>query len=172
MRFSMQHSLASFVLLVATFVAAGSVAKLNAQSISGRTVTSSGIGVPHARVVAENLTTHETLFSICGDDGQFVLTHLKSGSYRIAASAAGFSGTSRVISLIGNQTISVVLQIVSATPNANQSNSPNSVSSTTISDLPLNGRSASDVATLEPGVATARTQTSGEAQRGFGTQMT
>src|SRR5581483_1773440 len=31
---------------------------------------------------------------------------------------------------------------------------------------------ASDVATLEPGVATARTQTSGEAQRGFGTQMT
>jgi hypothetical protein len=41
-----------------------------------------------------------------------------------------------------------------------------------ISELPLNGRSASDVAALEPGVATARTQTSGQAQRGFGTEMT
>src|SRR3989454_10131373 len=43
---------------------------------------------------------------------------------------------------------------------------------TSVSELPLNGRSASDVAALEPGVATARTQTSGQAQRGFGTQMT
>src|SRR5438876_3332109 len=43
---------------------------------------------------------------------------------------------------------------------------------TNVRDLPLNGRSASNVATLEPGVATARTQTSGQAQRGFGTEMT
>jgi len=43
---------------------------------------------------------------------------------------------------------------------------------TNISELPLNGRSASDVAALEPGVATARTQASGQAQRGFGTEMT
>src|SRR5207245_2552951 len=39
-------------------------------------------------------------------------------------------------------------------------------------ELPLPGRSASDVAALEPGVATARTQASGQAQRGFGTEMT
>jgi hypothetical protein len=43
---------------------------------------------------------------------------------------------------------------------------------TSVSELPLNGRSASDVAALEPGVATARTQSSGQAQRGFGTEMT
>src|SRR5438034_9122532 len=41
-----------------------------------------------------------------------------------------------------------------------------------VRDLPLNGRSASDVAALEPGVATARTQASGQAQRGVGREMT
>src|SRR5438034_6367904 len=41
-----------------------------------------------------------------------------------------------------------------------------------VRDLPLNGRSASDVAALEPGVATARTQASGQAQRGVGREIT
>jgi hypothetical protein len=47
------------------------------------------------------------------------------------------------------------------------------VGSKNVREIPLNGRSATDVATLEPGVATARTQTSGSAaQRGFGTEIT
>jgi hypothetical protein len=46
------------------------------------------------------------------------------------------------------------------------------VNSQNVRELPLNGRSASDLAALEPGVATARTQSSGQGKYGFGTQMT
>ena len=35
----------------------------------------------------------------------------------------------------------------------------------------MNGRSASDLAALEPGVETTRTQSSGQGKYGFGTQM-
>src|SRR6266480_433141 len=46
------------------------------------------------------------------------------------------------------------------------------LNSQSVTELPLNGRSASDLAALEPGVATARTQSSGQGKYGFGTQMT
>src|SRR6202023_1892121 len=50
------------------------------------------------------------------------------------------------------------------------------VNATTIRELPLNGRDWTQLATLQPGVATVRTQPSVGAgdrgQRGFGTQMT
>jgi hypothetical protein len=170
----MRYFLASFVLLFGTLVAAGSCTELNAQSISGRVVSSSGVAVPRARVLSENLGTHETWSTMCDDDGHFLLVRLKAGRYRIVASAAGFVGTNQVISLSDHQSISLVLQMF---PNGiaekHQSSPPANVNpSTELGDIPLNGRSASDVATLEPGVATARTQTSGEGQRGFGTQMT
>src|SRR5437879_12682391 len=46
------------------------------------------------------------------------------------------------------------------------------LNSQNVTELPVNGRSASDLAALEPGVATARTQSSGPGRYGFGTQMT
>src|SRR5437016_12924427 len=46
------------------------------------------------------------------------------------------------------------------------------VNSQNVTELPLNGRSASDLAALAPGAATARTQSSGQGRYGFGTQMT
>src|SRR5690242_16479466 len=45
------------------------------------------------------------------------------------------------------------------------------MNSKTIGELPLNGRSSSDVAALEPGVSKARTQAQGDGRYGYGTQM-
>src|SRR5207245_6962790 len=72
----------------------------------------------------------------------------------------------------GKQVVNFVMQAGTAVEAGKSSPRAKGAVTTSVSELPLNGRSASDLAALEPGVATARTQSTGQAQRGFGTQMT
>jgi hypothetical protein len=142
------------------------LSQAGAQSASGTISTASGSAIPNARILLENLSTHQIVSLTSGRDGSFRIPQLSPGRYKIVASAPGFVDTHTTVSFDSQQGIKLVLHMVSSSPSGKEGDS------NTLSELPLNGRSASDVATLEPGVATARTQTSGEAQRGFGTQMT
>ncbi len=54
---------------------------------------------------------------------------------------------------------------------SSEDHSSDAINSKTIGELPLNGRSTSDVAALEPGVFKARTQAQGDGRYGYGTQM-
>jgi hypothetical protein len=109
-------------------------------------------------------------------DGTYLVTDLLPGTYEITASAQGSADARAtvVISADGTPVLNIVLQVGDAVGagggQAGSSKVKGDVAN--VRDLPLNGRSASDVAALEPGVTTARTQTSGQAQRGFGTEMT
>src|SRR5581483_1238331 len=125
--------------------------------------------VANAHVTLERLSTHELASTHTATDGTFAVAKLAAETYQLSISAQGFQSIHQTITILPQQaaSISVALVSISATKSESRKNQ-----SSEISDLPLNGRSASDVAALEPGVATARTQTSGEAQRGFGTQMT
>src|SRR5215469_3779248 len=148
------------------------------KTLSGTVKSSSGAPIANARLVIKDTTNNEVKSVTANPDGAFSVANMSLGTYEITASKQGLADahTTVTISADMNPVVSLVMSAKNAaqTDKAQVGSSTVSgvVNSTSISELPLNGRSASDVATLEPGVATARTQTSGQAQRGFGTEMT
>jgi hypothetical protein len=153
----------AFLLLVFT-AAIPTVAQGN--SITGKIITSTGTPVPSATVTLTSHSTSRQRSTTTDAQGAFVFVLVEPGTYDLSCSKQGFLNTQSSIEVVaGEAKASLVLQPASSTVRQ-------SIGSRSVSDLPLNGRSASDAATLEPGVATARTQNSGQAQRGFGTQMT
>jgi len=159
-----------FPVFVALFILAPSLTRVHAQAagstLSGRVTSPNSSSVLNARISIKNMENGGARTLTVNPDGSFALQNLLPGTYEITVSAVGFTDTKRklAISLGVDQTLNIVMQSENAAVRG-------VVNSKSVSDLPLNGRSASDLATLEPGVATARTQTSGQGQRGFGTQM-
>lgn len=157
--------LKKLVLVVVVIMRIQAFAQTGGETLSGTVTDGSGLPLANAHVVVQNVDTSKTTSLNTQSNGTFG-ADLSPGRYQITASAPGFAdvhATTLIRKDSGKQTLKLVLQVTADKRDGKSSN---------ISDLPLNGRSASDVAALEPGVATARTQTTGQAQRGFGTQMT
>src|SRR5438309_10733699 len=142
--------------------------------LSGRVTSSFGAPVANARLVLKNITSSDIRSVTVNSDGSYLVANLLPGTYEITASAQGCAEahTTVEISADGKPVVNFVMQAGTAVEAGKRSSTAKGAVTTSVSELPLNGRSASDVAALEPGVATARTQTSGQAQRGLGTQMT
>src|SRR5437899_2533357 len=142
--------------------------------LSGRVTSSSGTPVANARLILKNITTSSVRSITVNSDGSYLAANLVPGIYEITASAQGFAEAHTTVEISGDgkPVVNFVMQAGTAVEAGKSSSTAKGAVTTSVSELPLNGRSASDVAALEPGVATARTQTSGQAQRGFGTQMT
>ncbi len=169
-----------FVSVIAFVFCVLAATHLNAQdagqSLSGRITSASGARIANAHLTIKNIATGDTKIITANQDGSFTLTNLSPGIFEIAVSAPGLveSRTTVAISAGVDSRTDIVMQAESSTSGGEGGASGVSgiVSSKSVTDLPLNGRSASDLAALEPGVATARTQSTGQAQRGFGNQMT
>jgi hypothetical protein len=159
-------------------------------TLSGTIKDPSGAGVPNADVVIKNSATGITRNVTTNADGFYTAANLLPGNYEIAVSATGFNTEiNKGITInVGSQPVSdVVLQIgtvsnrVEVTTDAptvqlTSSDISATVNATTVRELPLNGRSWTDLAALQPGVATIETQpsfsTSDRGNRGFGQQLT
>jgi Carboxypeptidase regulatory-like domain/TonB dependent receptor len=147
------------------------------RTLSGAIASPSGSRIANARLSIKNIANWDTKFVTVKRDGSYVVRNLLPGTYEITVSAPGFADTRMtvVIPADGKPVVNFVMEASGAagtgTGQVASSTTKGNVT-TSVSELPLNGRSASDVAALEPGVATARTQASGQAQRGFGTEMT
>jgi hypothetical protein len=160
-------------------------------SLSGTITDHSGAAVPRANVEIKNSATGITRSVTTNADGFYTAANLLPGNYEVSVSAAGFNTEIKkgIVINVGSQPVfdlvlevGVVVNRVEVTSEApavelTSSEISATVNATTVRELPLNGRSWTDLAALQPGVATIQTQPSfssgsDRGNRGFGQQLT
>ncbi len=132
--------------------------------IQGVVRDTSGLPVPGAEVKATQTDTGAERTAVSGTDGNYVLSNLAIGPYRLEVSKSGFANyiqTGIVLQVASNPTIDVALnvsavsQTVQVEANAAQVETENTslgsvIENQRIIDLPLNGRQATDLIQLTP----------------------
>lgn len=171
------HNVWAANLALLLLMAVPSTGQVRGTTISGSISSPSGAPIASAAITLKNLATNEARSFTANADGSYELKNLAPGRYEITASAPGYAIGAITVDLAADSgaPANLVLQPL-PTGGAAKTSGGSAVSgvvdSNSVSNLPLNGRSASDLAALEPGVSSARTQQGGQAQRGFGNQMT
>jgi hypothetical protein len=178
-------------LMLAIFFSVPTLAQVAGGRLSGTVSDSSGAGIPEAKLVIKNIATGVERTVTTNADGFYTAVNLLPGSYQISITATGFNSETRhgVTMSVGAQvtidiamrvgTVSNKVEVTAAVPDVQLTSSDISavVTATTVRELPLNGRSWTDLAALQPGVDTIQTQPSfatgsDRGNRGFGQQLT
>jgi hypothetical protein len=167
------------------------LAQVAGGTLSGSITDPSGAAVPNAQVVIKNSATGVSTTVTTNTDGFYSAANLLPGEYEVAVSATGFNteikkgitinvGSQPVFNLalqIGTVANTVEVSTEAPTVQLTSSEISATVNATTVRELPLNGRSWTDLAALQPGVETIHTQPSfstgaDRGNRGFGQQLT
>ena len=180
----------AFALMASIFLAHPAI--LDAQtlygSIAGQIQDQQGAAVGKAEITARNVETGATRKVNAGDTGAYLVSSIPPGTYEVSASIAGFktevrSGIGVTVGAEANVdfslTVGAVSEKVEVTAEASQVDTSSAtlggfVSSTTIRELPLNGRDWISLALLQPGVAPNASQNQNDlsrAQRGNGLSL-
>jgi hypothetical protein len=180
------------VVILEIFFSVPSSAQVAGATLSGTIKDLSGAVVPLAKVVIKNVATGVTTEVATNSEGFYTAANLLPGDYEVTISATGFNterrtgilltvGMEQVFDLslhVGSATTQVVV-VTAEAPAVQLSSSDISavVNATTVRELPLNGRSWTDLAELQPGVNRIETQPGFQAgtdrgNRGFGQQLT
>ena len=139
-------------------------------SLSGTVADESGAAIPKATVSIMNVATSVTTNVTTNGQGIYNAPNLLPGNYQVTVSAPGFETTiqSGIILTVGaQQVLNVAMKVGTVTQKVEVSGevadvqlaSPTIsgvITSNTIVELPLNGRSWTDLATLQPGVSSIR----------------
>jgi hypothetical protein len=177
------------LLFLALGISLSALAQVVGGTIEGTITDPKGAVLPDVKVEIVNGATQIVTALTSNADGFYTVPNLLPGNYSVTATRSGFAtakteliltvGAQRVVNLtmrIG--TINEVVRVQTEVPEVELASSEISgvVNGTTIRELPLNGRDWTQLATLEPGITSIRTQPAVGAgdrgQRGFGTQMT
>jgi len=160
-------------------------------TLSGTITDPTGRAVPQAQIVITNVATGVERVVTTNADGFYTAVNLLPGEYQVKISATGFNTEVKtgITMNVGAQqtfdlslhvgTVSHTVQVTTEAPAVQVTSSEISatVNATTVRELPLNGRSWTDLAALQPGVETIQTQPSfatgsDRGNRGFGQQLT
>jgi len=165
-------------------------AQVAGSTISGTITDTGGRVVTTAHVSLTNTDTGVTREVTSNEEGFYSAPNLLPGTYEVTISAPGFKTEKRAITLtvgaamsldqalrVGPATETVMVQSESPAVQLASSDISAVVNATTVRELPLNGRSWTDLAQLQPGVSAIHTQPDFSAgtdrgNRGFGQQLT
>ena len=192
-----QHKLAKvtiLALLSLTFLLAwpcGLRAQVVGATLSGVVKDLSGAAVASAKVSVKNLATGDVRDVTTNETGLYSAPNLLPGPYQVGVSAQGFTAVVQkgITLTVGAEQeldftlkvgkVTETVEVTSAIPavQTNSSAISATVDSTTVRELPLNGRDWTSLATLEPGVAKIPNQvttafSANKGNRGFGNQLT
>jgi len=166
---------ASFVALVLIQSVALHVdvqAQVAGGTITGTVVDSSGRLMPNVGVSITNLATGINRSVTTNEDGLYIAPNLLPASYELTFTAPGFRtdvrsgieltvGATVTMSMtmqVGGSKETVLVQTEAPDVQLATSDISAVVNATTVRELPLNGRSWTDLATLQPGVNRIQTQ--------------
>jgi len=165
-------------------------AQVAGATLSGSVTDPSGLVLTGAQVSVANIATGVVRAVMSDSAGFYIAPNLVPGQYRINVEAKGFAtSTANVILTVGaNQSLDFRMKIGAATEQVEVNTEAPAVqltssdlstvaNATTVRELPLNGRSWTDLATLQAGVDNVQTQPSftvgaDRGNRGFGQQLT
>src|ERR1700730_16294400 len=178
---------------IALLLGLGLHTRINAQAVgatlTGTVTDQTGGVVPNADVTIVNTGTADTRAAKTNADGIYSAPNLQPGPYSVTVTAAGFSkavqngltltvGTTQVLNIsmqVGES--SQTVEVTAEAPAINLANAEIGAitDEATIKELPLNGRSWSDLANLQPGVYQLHTQPDVQSRdrftRGYGLQL-
>ena len=178
------------LVLLSMLVSVPARAQVSGATLSGTVTDVSGSAVPSAIVSIKNTATGITREVSTDSAGFYSAPNLPPAVYEVSSSAPGFSTqvqTGITLTVGAQQALNFVLKVgqvserVVVTGEAAQVELTSSaiaeeVNSTTVRELPLNGRDWTSLAVLQPGVIGIRTQlgttgTVNRGNRGFGNQL-
>ncbi len=191
---SKDRSILSFV-VVAVMVAAlmpfCAHAQVSGATLVGTVTDPTGAVIPNVTVSVKNQATGEARSVTVDSAGFYSAPNLLPGKYEIDVSAPGFATTVQkdlILTVGAQQLFNVKMQIGQVTEKIEVTGQGSAVQLTnstisgvvnqeTVAQLPLNGRDWTQLATLQPGVASvgsiqANSGSPDRARRGYGVQMT
>jgi outer membrane receptor protein involved in Fe transport len=160
-------------------------AQVAGATLTGTVKDASGAFIPNAQVFISDVATGVTRTVSVDAAGFYAAPNLLPGTYEIRVTATGFSTAVQkgVTLTVGAQQVldfsmrvgqmSQIVEVTTEAPTVELTSSElgATVNSTTVRELPLNGRSWTDLANLQPGVVAAETHAAVNVNRGYGAQL-